>query len=77
MGPAMLGVLIALVTGLLAGGANQRAKRARLDYRRTKSLIPAARKIAWSESIRGVRVLATAAVVMLTLAWVMNTLGQR
>lgn len=53
------------------------AKRARLDYQRTKALIPAARKQAWAESLRGLRVIATAAAVLVALALAMNVMGQR
>ena len=77
MGAALIGACIALVAGLAAGSANTRAKRARLDYQRTKALIPAARKQAWAESLRGLRVIATAAAVLVALALFMNVLGQR
>ena len=77
MGPVMVGVLIATVAGLMAGSATARAKRARLDYQRTKALIPGARKIAWSESLRGIRVVATATATLLALAAVMHLIGQK
>ena len=76
MGPAMVGVVIATVAGLMAGSANARGKRARLDYQRTKSLIPAARKLAWSESIRGIKVVALASATLVALAFVMHEIGR-
>ena len=76
MGPVLVGVVIATVAGLMAGSASARAKRARLDYQRTKALIPAARKLAWSESLRGIRVVATAAATLLALAVVMHVIGK-
>ena len=77
MGPVLVGVVIATVAGLMAGSASTRAKRARLDYQRTKALIPAARKLAWSESVRGVKVVATASATLVALALVMHLIGQR
>jgi hypothetical protein len=77
MGAALFGACIALAAGLAAGSASTRAKRARLDYQRTKQLIPAARKAAWAESLRGLRVIATAAAVLVALALAMNVIGQR
>jgi hypothetical protein len=46
-GAALIGVRIAVIAGFAAGGANTKAKRARLDYTRTKALVPSARKAAW------------------------------
>ena len=77
MGPVLVGVVIATVAGLMAGSASTRAKRARLDYQRTKALVPAARKLAWSETVRGLKVMATAAATLLALALVMHLIGQR
>ena len=77
MGAALMGVCIALIAGFAVGSANTRAKRARLDYQRTKALIPGARKLAWAESIRGFRVIATAAAVLVALMIAMNAIGQR
>jgi len=76
MGPAMVGVLIALALGLAVGGASERAKRARSDYRKTKTLVLGLRKVAWSESIRGVRVTAIAGALALALFLVMHTIGR-
>src|SRR2546423_699753 len=42
MGSAFIGVALALAVGLFVGSSSQRARRARLDYQRTKALIPAA-----------------------------------
>ena len=77
MGAALIGVCIAVVAGFAAGGANARAKRARLDYTRTKALVPGARRTAWAENLRGLRVIATAAAVLVALAMAMNVIGQR
>jgi hypothetical protein len=44
MGAALIGVRIAVVAGFTAGSSNTKAKRARLDYTRTKALVPSARK---------------------------------
>lgn len=77
MVPGLVGVAIALIIGMMAGSAGTRAKRARLDYRRTKSLIGTARKLAWAETVRGLKVVAVALMVMVALAVVLNTLGQR
>ena len=77
MGPALMGVLIATVAGLMMGSANQRAKRARSDYQKTRSLIPGARRAAWSESLRGLKVLATALAVLFALAFAMHAIGNR
>ncbi|WP_238019904.1 hypothetical protein KZZ52_00325 [Dactylosporangium sp. AC04546] len=77
MGAALIGACIALVAGVYAGSASTRAKRARLDYRRTKALVPAARKTAWAESLRGLKVIASAGAVLIALAMVMNVIGQR
>ena len=77
MGAALIGACIALVAGIAVGGSSTRAKRARLDYKRTKQLIPSARKAAWAESLRGLRVIATAAAVLVALALAMNVIGQR
>ena len=76
MGPAVIGVVIAMVAGVMIGNAGQRAKRARLDYQRTKSLIEGARKLAWAESVRGLKVFAVAGAVVATLAFVVNQLAQ-
>ncbi|GGM50892.1 hypothetical protein ACFFX1_34660 [Dactylosporangium sucinum] len=77
MAAALIGACIALVAGVFAGSAGTRARRARLDYRRTKALIPAARKVAWAESLRGLKFIATAGAVLIALAMVMNVIGQR
>jgi len=77
MGAALIGACIALVVGMAVGSANTRARRARLDYQRTRSLIPMARKVAWTESLKGLRVMATAAAVLIALALAMNVIGQR
>ncbi|GAA2626822.1 hypothetical protein GCM10010399_67980 [Dactylosporangium fulvum] len=77
MGAALISACIALVAGLAVGSANTRAKRARLDYRRTKALVPAARKLAWAESLRGLRVIATVTAVLVALGLAMNVIGQR
>jgi hypothetical protein len=76
MGPAMVGVLIALAVGLAVGSANERAKRARTDYRKTRSLVLGMKKTAWSESLRGVRVTAIAFGVALALFVVMHAIGR-
>ena len=77
MGPVLVCVVVATIAGLMAGSANQRARRARLDYRRTKALIPAARKIAWTETLRGLAVVATATTALLVVAVIMYTIGLR
>jgi hypothetical protein len=77
MGAALIGIVIALGVGLSVGNAGARAKRARLDYQRTKALIPGARKTAWNESIRGLKVIATATAAMAFVGWVMYVIGQR
>ncbi len=77
MGPVLVCVVVATIAGLMAGSANQRAKRARLDYRRTKSLVLGARKVAWAETVRGVAVVATATTALLVVAVVMYTIGLR
>ncbi|GAB3867238.1 hypothetical protein ACFPIJ_46460 [Dactylosporangium cerinum] len=77
MGAALIGVCIAVIAGFAAGSANTKAKRARLDYTRTRALVPSARKAAWAESLRGFRVIATAAAVLVALAMAMNVIGQR
>ena len=77
MGPVLVCVVVATVAGLMAGSANQRAKRARLDYQRTKSLIPAARKLAWAETLRGLTVIATATAALVVMALIMYAIGLR
>lgn len=77
MAVAMVGACIALVAGIAMGSAGTRAKRARLDYTRTKSLVPGARKAAWAESLKGLRIIATAGAVLVALALAMNVIGQR
>ncbi|GAA0732034.1 hypothetical protein Drose_00325 [Dactylosporangium roseum] len=77
MGAALISACIALVAGVVVGSSNTRAKRARLDYRRTKALVPAARKLAWAESLRGLRVIATVTAVLVALGLAMNVIGQR
>ncbi|MET7417929.1 hypothetical protein [Dactylosporangium sp. NPDC005555] len=77
MGAALIGVCIAVVAGFAAGSANMKARRARLDYTRTKALVPTARKAAVGETLRGLRVIATAAAVLVALAMAMNVIGQR
>ena len=76
MGSAFIGVVIALAVGLFVGSSSQRARRARLDYQRTKALIPAARKAAIDETMRGLSVVATAIAVIAALGFVMYLLGQ-
>jgi hypothetical protein len=76
MGSAFIGVAIALAVGLFVGSSSQRAKRARLDYQRTKALIPAARKLAVEETMRGLGVMATAIAVVAGLGFVMYLLGK-
>jgi hypothetical protein len=76
MGPAMLGALVALALGLAVGSSSQRARRARSDYRKTRSLVLGLRKTAWSESIRGLRITAVCAAIALALFVVMNRLGR-
>ena len=77
MGAALIGACIALAAGIAMGSAGTRAKRARLDYARTKALIPGARKTAWVEGLRGLRIIATAAAVLIALGLAMNVIGQR
>jgi hypothetical protein len=77
MGAALIGACIALAAGIAMGSAGTRAKRARLDYVRTKALIPGARKTAWVEGLRGLRIIATAAAVLIALGLAMNVIGQR
>jgi hypothetical protein len=77
MGAALIGVAIALVVGLFVGSSSQRAKRARLDYQRTKALIPAARKLAVEETMRGLGVAATALAVIAALGMVMYLVGKQ
>ena len=77
MGVALIGACIALAAGIAMGSAGARAKRARLDYVRTRQLIPGARKTAWAESLRGLRVIVTAAAVLVALGLAMNVIGQR
>ncbi|MFG2038813.1 hypothetical protein [Dactylosporangium sp. NPDC048998] len=76
MGAALIGACIALAAGIAMGSAGAKAKRARLDYARTKALVPGARRNAWVESLRGLRVAATAAAVLVALALAMNVIGQ-
>jgi hypothetical protein len=76
MGSAFIGVAVALAVGLFLGSSSQRAKRARLDYQRTKALIPAARKLAVEETMRGLGVVATAVAVVAGLGFVMYLLGK-
>jgi hypothetical protein len=75
MGAALVGMIVAAVAGLMAGNASARGKRARLDYQRTKGLIPAARKLAWAESVRTVKVFAGTGVVLLVIFAVAYSLG--
>jgi hypothetical protein len=77
MASAFIGVVIALGVGLFVGSSSQRAKRARLDYQRTKALIPAARKLAVEETMRGLGVVATAIAVVVGLGFVMYLLGKQ
>ena len=77
MGPVLVCVVVATIAGLMAGSANQKAKRARLDYRRTKALIPAARKLALTETLRGLAVVATATTALVVMALIMYTIGLR
>ncbi|MER7009106.1 hypothetical protein ABT297_39520 [Dactylosporangium sp. NPDC000555] len=74
---ALIGACIALAAGIAMGSAGAKAKRARLDYARTKALIPGARRTAWVEGLRGLRVIATATAVLIALALAMNVIGQR
>jgi hypothetical protein len=76
MGSAFIGVALALTVGLFVGSSSQRAKRARLDYQRTKALIPAARKLAVEETMRGLGVVATGVAVIVGLGFVMYLLGK-
>ena len=76
MGSAFVAVVIALAVGLFVGSSSQRAKRARLDYQRTKALIPAARKLAIEETMRGLSVAATAIAVIVGLGFLMYLLGK-
>ena len=77
MGAALIGACIALAAGIAMDSAGARAKRARLDYVRMKALIPGARKTAWVEGLRGLRIIATAAAVLIALSLAMNTIGPR
>ncbi|WP_433212613.1 hypothetical protein ACQP00_00330 [Dactylosporangium sp. CS-047395] len=77
MGAALIGACVALAVGIAVGNANARAKRARLDYVRTKALVPAARKTAIAEGLKGLRIIATAAAVLIALGLAMNVIGQR
>jgi hypothetical protein len=77
MGATLVGACIALAVGIALGNANAKAKRARLDYVRTKQLVPTARKAAVAESLKGLRILATAAAVLIALGLAMNVIGQR
>ena len=77
MGSALIGVAIALVVGLFVGSSSQRAKRARLDYQRTKALIPAARKLAVEETMRGLGVVATGLAFVAALGLVMYLVGKQ
>jgi hypothetical protein len=77
MGAVLIGACIALAAGIAMGSAGTRAKRARLDYVRTRQLIPSARKAAWAEGLRGLRVIVTAGAVLVALALAMNVIGQR
>jgi hypothetical protein len=77
MGAALIGACIALATGIAVGNAGAKAKRARLDYVRTKALVPGARKTAIAEGLKGLRIFATAAAVLIALGLAMNIIGQR
>ena len=76
MGSAFIGIALALAVGLFVGSSSQRARRARLDYQRTKALVPAARKLAVEETMRGLGVVATAIAVIVGLGFVMYLLGK-
>ncbi|WP_432982788.1 hypothetical protein [Dactylosporangium sp. CA-233914] len=77
MGAAMIGACIALAAGVAMGNAGAKAKRARMDYMRTKALVPGARKTAWAEGLKGLRVIATCTAVLIALGLAMNVIGQR
>ncbi|MGI5246385.1 hypothetical protein [Dactylosporangium sp. CA-139066] len=77
MGAAVIVACVTLAAGIAMGSAGTRAKRARLDYVKTKALVPGARKAAWAESLRGLRIIATAAAVLVALGLAMNVIGQR
>jgi hypothetical protein len=77
MGAAMIGACIALAAGVAMGSAGTKAKRARVDYVKTKALVPGARKAAWAEGLKGLRVIATCAAVLIALGLAMNVIGQR
>jgi hypothetical protein len=67
MGSVVVGALIALLLGLTLGSANERAKRARSDYRRTRSLVLGMRKTAWTETISFLKIVASISAVVLVL----------
>jgi hypothetical protein len=77
MGAALIGACVALAAGIAVGNAGAKAKRARLDYVRTKALVPGARKAAIAEGLKGLRIIATAAAVLIALGLAMNVIGQR
>ncbi|MFI5913988.1 hypothetical protein [Dactylosporangium sp. NPDC051541] len=77
MGAALIGACIALGLGIVVGNAGAKAKRARLDYVRTKALVPSARKNAVAEGLKGLRIIATCAAVLIALGLAMNVIGQR
>ncbi|MER7281741.1 hypothetical protein ABT369_45630 [Dactylosporangium sp. NPDC000244] len=77
MSAALIGACVALAAGIAVGNAAAKTKRARLDYVRTKALVPGARKAALAEGLKGLRVVATAAAVLIALGLAMNVIGQR
>lgn len=55
MGSLLVGVCIALAIGLSVGRIQERAKRARTDYAKTKLLVSGMRKTAWRSTIVALR----------------------